>query len=637
MNTTNHGFVKIATANPIITVANPQANIEKIETIAVEADKNGATIILFPELSITGCTCADLFQSQLLQQQAINALESLAENTKELAITMIVGLPMAVDNILYNCATVIHRGEILAIVPKTYIATNEQRWFRSGRHTTRNAIKLSEQTVPFGNDIILKTNEFNFAIEIGHDLLAPIPQSALYATKNVHIVFNPSAISYTVGSKDYIEQQIEQYTARTNTAYVYTSAGFGESTTNASFISMSIMYENGDLIAQENNFECSSMITYSNIDIELLNNRRQINTLYQNIDFQPQTKINTIYTDIAIRETAIKRVFDKNPFTQDDNINITLYGQISHIQTTGLATRLHHIHVNKMVIGVSGGLDSTLALLICARAADTLDIPRRNIIGVTMPGFGTTNRTYTNATQLITKLGATLLEIPIKDACLQHFKDIDHNPEQRDTTYENSQARERTQILMDLANKHNALVIGTGDMSELALGWATYNGDQMSMYSLNAGVPKTVIAPLLSYLSNFYFRNENIDQYIEDVVNTPVSPELLPAEADDSIAQKTEDLVGPYELHDFFMYHTLYSKFTPEKIQFIANMAFEGKYDEASIKHWLTTFLRRFFMQQFKRNPMPDGPSVFEISLNPQNSWQMPSDASSQIWLEDIK
>ena len=639
----NYGFIRVASAVPRVKIADCQWNISLIERMIEEAEENHASIIVFPELSITGYTCGDLFNSHLLLDQTIEALNDIVCYSQEHTITIIVGAPINTNNQLFNCAVVIHKGSIIAIVPKTYLPNYnefyEMRWFSSAMNANVNTISLlGQENIPFGNDIILSTEEYSYAIEICEDLWTPIPPSSLHSLAGAQIIFNLSASNELIGKNNYLLQLIEQQSSRTISAYVYSSAGYGESSTDLVYTGNSIIAEKGVILNKNQRFVDEPQITYADIDLDRINSDRQKNSTFKtglngirNTDYKPSY----IKYSSPTYNFDIDRYFSPTPFIPTTKDMEDSCEEILNIQATGLYARLKHINCTKMVIGISGGLDSTLAFLVCIRACDMMQIDYSNIIGVTMPGFGTTNRTYTNAIELITKMGATLKEISIKEACIQHFKDIEHDPNVRDITYENSQARERTQILMDISNQYNGIVIGTGDLSELALGWATYNGDQMSMYAVNASIPKTLIKYLVQYASEHYVP-EHVKNNLLDVIDTPVSPELLPSEEDGSIAQKTEDIVGPYEIHDFCIYYTLRYGYTPKKILYIAKKAFKDQYTEDELHYWLKNFFRRFFAQQFKRSCMPDSPKVGSVCLSPRGDWRMPSDATNRAWLDDL-
>jgi len=624
----NYGFIRVAAAIPELRVADCAFNISKIAELTKEADSKQVQAICFPELSITGYTCADLFfQQQLLHdaEKAVHELQLLTYNT---SIVLIVGMPVRLKNQLFNVAVVLQSGKILGIVPKTNLPNNnefyEKRWFAPANTNCENEISIAGEIVPFGTDILFTSTNFTFGIEICEDLWVPIPPSSQQALQGAEIIFNLSATNELIGKHNYLRQLIEQQSARCNAGYVYASAGWGESTTDVVYAGNALIAENGKITAISERFSFERQLVINEIDIQRLQAERIRNSNFQNeksnISFR---KIN--FECKPFDNSKLTRKFDKHPFVPPLQNRSVSCEEIFSIQMGGLAKRWRHTKSENVVLGISGGLDSTLALLVCVKTADKLGYDRSRVIGVTMPGFGTTNRTYTNALSLMKSLGITVKEISIEAACIQHFKDIEHDIDVHDITYENTQARERTQLLMDLANKHNGLVIGTGDLSELALGWATYNGDQMSMYGVNSGVPKTLVRYLVDWASHELDAFSEI--VLQDILDTPVSPELLPADEKGEISQKTEDLVGPYELHDFYLYYFVRFGFSPEKILFLAKIAFENQYDDETIEKWLKTFIHRFFQQQFKRSCMPDGPKVGSINLSPRGDWRMPSDA----------
>ncbi|MDO4190413.1 MAG: NAD(+) synthase [Bacteroidales bacterium] len=635
------GFIKVAAAVPVVEPANCNENTQHIIQLIQEAQTTNNQIVCFPELTITGYTCADLFHNNLLLENAEKALQTIIDASRNLPILICVGLPLRVDNNLYNCAALILEGTILALIPKTfrpnYNEFYEQRWFASAFHANRNEVELCGQCVPFGTDIIVNFNGTNIAVELCEDLWTPIPPSSLHCLAGAELILNLSASNAIIGKNDYRKQLIAQQTARCNAAMVYASAGFGESSTDLLFAGSAIIAENGTILAESQRFTLQQQLITTEIDIERLRHDRCKNQAF--MEGLKPLNTNTSYRIVDAKTNTshfeLSRHIDPTPFVPTGKTLESRCEEIINIQSTALAVRLTHTHIKNVVVGISGGLDSTLALLVCVKAFDKLNYSRKGIIGITMPGFGTTNRTKSNAEVLMDELGVTSYCISIADACRQHFKDIEHDPSVTDVTYENTQARERTQILMDMSNKHNALVIGTGDMSELALGWATYNGDHMSMYAVNTGVPKTLVRHLVQWYAD-YIAEPKAREVLLDIIDTPISPELLPADDKDNITQKTEDLVGPYELHDFFLYYMLRWGFTPKKIKMLALKAFENKYDETTITHWLKTFMRRFFNQQFKRSCMPDGPKVGSINLSPRGDWRMPSDASSKEWQENI-
>ena len=638
----NYGFVKVAAAVPLVQVADCFYNIEKIEGLMRQASEKGVQIIAFPELSVTGYTCLDLFAQQTLLDGAEEALLQLVSNTADLDILTIVGVPLRTENRLINAAVVFQKGAIRGVVPKTYLPNykefQEQRWFTSVTELRESTISIGEEEYPMGSHLLFRSGRLTAGIEICEDLWVPVPPSSLLTMEGANIIFNLSASNELIGKHAYLRSLICQQSARCMAGYVYASSGFGESSTDLVFAGNGIIAENGNLLAESPRFTMEEQLVISEIDIETLQNDRQVNTSFMyGTSGLPKEKAQVVDFQVRIPDGfSLTRPVDPHPFTPSGEALKERCEEIFHIQVAGLAKRLVHAHAQTAVVGISGGLDSTLALLVTVMTFDALKMPRGQIIGITMPGFGTTDRTYTNACDLIRSLGVTLKEIPIKEACLQHFRDIDHDPSVHDVTYENSQARERTQLLMDVANQKNGLVIGTGDLSELALGWATYNGDHMSMYGVNGSIPKTLVKYLVEWVANHKVDNASRLTLL-DIVDTPISPELIPADENGNIKQKTEDLVGPYELHDFFLYHFLRFGSHPSKIYFLAQKAFAGIYDNATVKKWLYTFCRRFFQQQFKRSCLPDGPKVGSVSLSPRGDWRMPSDAVSRLWLEEIE
>lgn len=638
----NYGFVKVAAAVPYVQVADCFYNIEKIEGLMRQASEKGVQIMAFPELAVTAYTCLDLFAQQTLLDNAEKALFKLVNDTADLDILTIVGIPLRTENRLFNTAVAFQGGRILGVVPKTHLSNykefQEQRWFTSALELQKPTINICGQEYPLDNYLLFNSGHISVGIEICEDLWVPVPPSSLLAMKGANIIFNISASNELIGKHNYLSSLICQQSARCIAGYVYASSGFGESSTDLVFAGNGIIAENGNLLAKSPRFTMEEQLVVSEIDIETLQNDRMVNNSFMR-GAADLLKKETQTIDFEVRVPdgfCLTRPVDPHPFTPSGDALKERCEEIFQIQVAGLAKRILHAHAQTAVVGISGGLDSTLALLVTVMTFDALKMPREQIIGITMPGFGTTGRTYNNAVNLIRSLGVTLKEISIKEACLQHFKDINHDPSVHDVTYENSQARERTQILMDVANQENGLVIGTGDLSELALGWATYNGDHMSMYGVNGSIPKTLVRYLVEWVAN-----NRVDEAsrltLLDIVDTPISPELIPADENGNIKQKTEDLVGPYELHDFFLYHFLRFGSHPSKIYFLAQKAFAGVYDNATIKKWLYTFFRRFFQQQFKRSCLPDGPKVGSVSLSPRGDWRMPSDAVSRLWLEEIE
>ena len=566
----------------------------------------------------------------------------MVSNTTDLDILTIVGVPLRTENRLINAAVVFQKGAIRGVVPKTYLPNykefQDQRWFTSATELRESTISIGKEEYPMGSHLLFRSGRLTAGIEICEDLWVPVPPSSLLTMEGANIIFNLSASNELIGKHAYLRSLICQQSARCMAGYVYASSGFGESSTDLVFAGNGIIAENGNLLAESPRFTMEEQLVISEIDIETLQNDRQVNTSFMyGTSGLPKEKAQVVDFQVRIPDGfSLTRPVDPHPFTPSGEALKERCEEIFHIQVAGLAKRLVHAHAQTAVVGISGGLDSTLALLVTVMTFDALKMPRGQIIGITMPGFGTTDRTYTNACDLIRSLGVTLKEIPIKEACLQHFRDIDHDPSVHDVTYENSQARERTQLLMDVANQKNGLVIGTGDLSELALGWATYNGDHMSMYGVNGSIPKTLVKYLVEWVANHKVDDASRLTLL-DIVDTPISPELIPADENGNIKQKTEDLVGPYELHDFFLYHFLRFGSYPSKIYFLAQKAFAGIYDNATVKKWLYTFFRRFFQQQFKRSCLPDGPKVGSVSLSPRGDWRMPSDAVSRLWLEEIE
>lgn len=642
-----NGFIKVAAAIPSVKVADCSYNVQQIESLIAMAEGKGVEVIVFPELCITGYTCQDLFKQTLLLEQAETSVLMLLDFTRKLDIISIVGVPVVVGDLLLNCAAVIQKGDLLGLVPKTYLPNYsefyEKRWFASSQDLQPSEIRFA------GNKIVVTPQPTlfrtcdgaMFGVEICEDVWAPVPPSCNLALSGADIIFNLSASDELIGKHDYLKGLLAQQSARMISGYVYSGCGFGESTQDVVYGGNAIAYENGQLLAESERFALDPQLIITQIDVEKIRNERRTNSTYINAQRGHDSRIVNAHT-VMPRDFELIRDVDPHPFIPKTDDMEKSCDEIFSIQVAGLAKRLVHTGCKTVVVGISGGLDSTLALLVCVRTFDKLQLSRKGIVGVTMPGFGTTDRTYNNAVNLMKSLGITLHEISIADAVKQHFNDIGHDINVHDVTYENSQARERTQILMDLSNQLGALVIGTGDLSELALGWATYNGDHMSMYGVNAGVPKT----LIKYLVKFVAMSEDSDEtrsILLDIIDTPISPELIPADEAGNITQKTEDLVGPYELHDFFLYHIIRFGYRPSKIFMLARKAFDGSnpeapfYDDETIKKWLTIFLRRFFNQQFKRSCLPDGPKVGSVSLSPRGDWRMPSDASSALWLKECE
>lgn len=695
------GFIRVAAATPRVKVADVDANVEEICRMAEIAENEQVSILAFPELSVTGYSCGDLFAQELLVSRAEEGVKRLKTFSRGKSLTLVVGVPVRVRGSLYNCAAVIQNGSLKGIVPKIYLPTYnefyESRWFSSGcdflsdtlsayGRIEDNAkdcsspaagaeISYAGHKVNVYPNMLFNVGRATFAIEICEDLWTPIPPSSHHALAGAQIIVNLSASNEVLMKHQYRKQLISQQSARTISAYVYSSCGYGESTQDVVYAGSSLIYENGSLMAENKRFSLESGMICADIDIDKLSVLRQKESTFHSVapdgtgDGLDARRYFTVASGDGAAtdfEKCLRRHIDPHPFVpgnateRDERCR-----EITDIQVIGLATRLAHIHSQTAVIGISGGLDSTLALIVTVLAFDKLGWDRKRIIGITMPGLGTTTRTHSNASDLMAALGVTSLEIPIGKAVAQHFSDIGQNPEVQDVTYENSQARERTQILMDVANKENGIVVGTGDLSELALGWATYNGDHMSMYAVNASIPKTLVRYLVGWAAENHFESDvavaagrgtvgarrtlpetsredvadhkrSVREILMDIIDTPVSPELKPADSEGNITQKTEDLVGPYELHDFFLYHIFRFGARPSKVYFLARKAFEGLYDDATILKWLNTFIRRFFAQQFKRSCLPDCPKVGSVSLSPRGDWRMPSDAWRTIFLNDL-
>ncbi len=656
------GLVRAAAVTPVLRVANPEFNTNEIIKCVKEADKNGAGLILFPELCISGYTCGDLFYQEFLYSKSMEGLKRIADATKKLSAVVIVGFYMRLENNLFNCAALMQDGIIKGVVPKMFLPNYkefyEARWFAAGNRISDSikSVRLFGYDIPFGHIIFHdEENDLNLGIEVCEDLWVPITPGAFLALNGAHIILNPSASNETVAKSDYRRDLVSMDSARNICGYVYASSGVHESTTDLVFGGHNLIAENGNLLAESALFERKSNIIYGDIDFERIKFER---TYGQNFEESTSAYCSRIditrvpLSSVRLLDTnkdKLLRKYEKNPFVPSDPATADQRcREIFSIQAAGLAKRMEHTRSKKAVVGISGGLDSTLALLVCAETFKLIGKDPKDIIAVTMPGFGTTGKTYNNAQTIMKLLGADVREIPIRDAVLQHFKDISHDPGQHDVTYENSQARERTQILMDVANKEGGLVVGTGDLSEVALGWSTYNGDHMSMYGVNASVPKTLVRFVIKWVmdhrlsgpgeeKDYSLDNKLLRKTLQDIMDTPISPELLPPDESGEIAQKTEDTVGPYILHDFFMFYTIRFGMSPKKLLFIAKSTFAGEYSEEFIKKWLTVFYRRFFSQQFKRSCTPDGPKVGSVSLSPRGDWRMPSDADPAVWLKELE
>ncbi|MFD3156060.1 NAD(+) synthase [Haloimpatiens sp. FM7330] len=635
----DNGFVRISTACPITKVADIDFNIKNIKKCIDMAVESNSKFIVLPELCITSYTCGDLFNQNRLLQKCEISLKSLCDFSQDKDILIAVGAPMYHNYCLYNCAYIIFKGQILGIVPKSYLPNYtefyEKRWFTEGVGLVNKTVDLSfEKNIPFGTNLIFSCGKLKFGIEVCEDLWVTIPPSSYLSLLGANILGNLSASNELVSKSDYRRDLIKNQSARCMCAYAYASSGVFESSTDLVFSGHLLISENGGILKENSRFQRENQVITTIVDVAKLNAER-----LKNVSFRDSIKLcpyeaKTIEFEFSSYNLKnFDRYLDKHPFVpSNEKERDERCKEIFNIQTSALAKRLTHTNINKAVVGISGGLDSTLALLVTVKTFDMLKIPRKNIITVTMPGFGTTDRTYNNAVDLCKNLDTELREINIVDACLQHFKDINHPVEKHDVTYENVQARERTQILMDIANKEGGLLIGTGDLSELALGWCTYNGDHMSMYSVNCSVPKTLVRYLVNYVAQKEV-SEKVSHILIDILETPVSPELLPKDKDGNISQKTEDIVGPYELHDFFLYYFIKQGASKEKILFLAEMAFEDIYDKDTISKWLDKFMKRFFTQQFKRSALPDGPKVGTISLSPRGDWRMPSDASYKSFI----
>lgn len=636
------GFITVAAAIPSVKVADTEYNIKQIEDFVAQAEGRGVEIIVFPELSVTGYSCQDLFLQQLLVEQAEVAVMQLLDFSRKLDIICIVGAPVNISGSLYNCAVVIQHGVILGIIPKTYLPNYgefyEKRWFTSSKDLKPTDIRYAGNSVSItpGPTLFRTSDNALFGVEICEDVWAAEPCSNKLALAGADIIFNLSASDELIGKHIYLMNLLSQQSARTISGYVYSGCGFGESTQDVVYGGNALIYENGTLLSESERFSFKPQMIVNQIDIEKLRVERQKNTTFVNC----RDDSNAVIKQTAVvqpKNFSLLREIDALPFVPDDNDMEHSCNEIFSIQVAGLAKRIMHTACKHLIVGISGGLDSTLALLVCVKTFDKLGMNRKGIVGVTMPGFGTTDRTYNNALSLMNSLGVTIREISIADSVKVHFNDIGHDISVHDVTYENSQARERTQILMDLSNQLKGMVVGTGDLSELASGWATYNGDHMSMYGVNAGIPKTLIKYLVRDVA-YNAMDEKSRNTLLDIIDTPISPELIPAEEDGTIKQKTEDLVGPYELHDFFLYYFLRFGFRPSKIYLLARKAFDAAdYEDDTIKHWIKVFFHRFFTQQFKRSCLPDGPKVGSVSLSPRGDWRMPSDASSALWLKECE
>ena len=634
------GFVRVGAVVPKLKVADTEFNCNEIIKQIEVASNNKIQIAIFPELCVTGYTCQDLFEQDTLLEEAEKALNKILDYTNNLDIICIIGMPIKAENQLFNTAVVIQKGKILGIVPKTFIPNYgefyEKRWFASSKNANKKEIEILDQKVPFGIDLLFKdkeNNEICFGIEICEDIWAVEPPSNKLALLGANIIFNLSASNEVIGKKEYRRELVKMQSAKTISGYVYCSCGVNESTADLVFSGESMIFENGSCLINNQRFNFESNMIFTEIDTKRLANDRR-----KNISFMGNP-VDLEYREIKINIPDnienLTREYSKTPFVPENKKKISeICEEILNIQSYGLAKRLLHTNINKTIIGISGGLDSALAFLVIIKAYEVLNLPKENIIAITMPGFGTTSRTHKNSIKLINEYGATFREINITKSSLQHFEDIGHDKKMKDITYENAQARERTKILMDIANEENGIVVGTGDLSELALGWCTYNGDHMSMYALNTSIPKTLVEYIIKWVADN--SKEEYKNIINDILDTPISPELLPPDENGNIEQKTEEQVGPYILHDFFLYHFLRYGAEPKKIYILACKTFKNDFKKEDIKHWLQVFIKRFFTQQFKRNCMPDGPKVGTVSLSPRGDLRMPSDASYNIWLNNF-
>ena len=652
------GFIRVAAAVPKVKVANPRENVAEICSLASEAFDNGTSLVVFPELSVTGYTCGDLFGQETLIKGAEEGISRILKHSEGKETVLVVGTPVPFSGRLYNCAAVISDGRLKGLVPKIFLPAYgefyESRWFASGADFLSqegvSEITYAGCTCQISPNLLFQVGKATFAVEICEDLWAPIPPSSYHAMCGAQLIANLSASNEILMKDRYRESLLSQHSSKTYSGYIYSSAGFGESTQDLVYAGAASIWEIGQKLVSRQRYQTKSSMICADIDVERIDNLRRKSTSFHSIspDGTPVSAYRGIYERIAVSQGSdtdfgqkLLRQVEAHPFVPENEIDYRC-SEIFSMQVTGLATRLSHIGCKSAVIGISGGLDSTLALLVAVKAFDELGWSRERIIGVTMPGYGTTSRTKNNASDLMEELGISSREISIVAACDQHFKDLGHDSSVHDVTYENSQARERTQILMDLANKEGGIVIGTGDLSELALGWATYNGDHMSMYGVNASIPKTLVRSLVKWVAENKIEGEakesrrSASDILKDIIDTPISPELLPADKDGNITQVTEDFVGPYELHDFFLYNFIKCGYNPRKIEFLALKAFEGQYDKATIDKWLKTFVRRFFNQQFKRSCLPDGPKVGSVCLSPRGDWRMPSDASAGLFLEQL-
>lgn len=640
-----YGYIKVAAAVPFVKVANCDYNIERAESMIRRAVDEKVELLTFPELSITGYTCGDLFLQPYLLEEAEKAVIKLAKKTEDTSILFFVGMPLRAEEKLYNAAVAIQGGKILGAIPKTYLPNyrefQEKRWFSSSNELAYSTIRIGEHIVPIGHDLIFKYKDVGIGVEICEDMWTPVTPGTRLSLYGAHIIFNLSASPETAGKNSYLRSLISSLSSQGINGYVYASTGYGESSSDVVFTGKAFIAENGVILEEMPRFKMEERLIVSDIDVARIRTERLINSSFRTAaSLYAYDRLEVIPFELHEEDDEdyeMTRPIEWNPF-MPSNVNLEERCQeMFDIQTTGLVQRLNHLKGSKVVIGISGGLDSTLALLAAVRAMDDLGRDRKDIVAITMPGLGTSDRTKHNATRMMELLGVTALNIPIAEASLDHLRAIGHDAVTEDVTYENAQARERTQVLMDMANRVGGFVLGTGDLSELALGWATFNGDHMSMYGINGSIPKTSIRYMVTYLANSGDYPEELRRILHDVVATPVSPELKSSGDGSRITQKTEDVIGPYEVHDFFLFHMLHNAYSPQKMFFMANRAFRGTYTREELKKWMMIFVERFFSQQFKRNCLPEGPKVGVVSLSPRGSWRMPSDASSEMWLRTIE
>lgn len=638
-----YGYVKVAAAVPFVRVADCYYNIDRHEALIRQAAQKGVEMLTFPELSITGYTCGDLFLQPYLLREAEYALCELAERTKDTQMLIIVGMPLRAEEKLYNAAVAIQSGKILGAILKTYLPNyrefQEKRWFSSSTELAYSTVQIGEHEVPLGHDIIFKCGDVGVGVEICEDMWTPVTPGTRLALYGAHIIFNLSASNENAGKNSYLRSLISSLSSQNICGYVYASCGFGESSTDLVYTGKAFIAENGVMLEEMERFKFTERLIISDVDVDRIRTERLINSSFRSAaSIYAGDKLKVVPFELhQSEEYDMTRPVERNPFMPSSANLEERCEEMWLIQVTGLAQRLNHLKGSKLILGLSGGLDSTLALMVAVRTMDMLGRDRKDIIAVTMPGPATGQRTYDNAHRLMMLLGVTCREISIVEATAQHLAQIGHDGKTQDVTFENAQARERTQILMDLANLEGGFVIGTGDLSELALGWTTFNGDHASMYAVNATIPKTSIRLMVEHIAANGGYGDEVAQTLRDVVATPVSPELKGASGANEITQHTEQIIGPYEVHDFFLYHMLHNAYGPEKLFYMALKAFDGVYSREQIKQWMTIFTKRFFAQQYKRNFLPDGPKVGVVSLSPRGTWRMPSDSSAQMWLNTIE